>query len=181
MGSTTGSGEIESAGFAWRDAGGGQTGGRLITGPTVPMWKKISANRSTPPMDSSSIDLPGSRVESIRVEGERVTVRFAPAYITKTLSGSTERTRWRQEGALVFEGAEMIQEPPECPAVCAGGDVGENVYTYRDMIPIPLESRGRAHCNLRFEGTDRRLVLHGEAVRLEMEDRPHYIEHIRGA
>jgi len=132
-------------------------------------------------VDSSSIDLPGSRVESIQIEGDRVTVRFSPAYIVKTLSGSAERTRWRQEGALIFEGAEITQEPPVCPAVCSGGDVGENVYTYRDMIPIPLESRGRTHCNLRFEETDRRLVLYGETVRLEMVDRPHYIEHIKAA
>lgn len=130
-------------------------------------------------MDSSSIDLPGSRVESIEITGERVVVRFAPAFIIKTLSGSTERTRWRQEGALIFEGAEVTAEPPDCPATCAGGDVGENVYTYRDMIPVPLESRGRTHCNLRFEGSDRRLVLHAETVKLEMVEHPRYIEHLR--
>ncbi len=130
-------------------------------------------------MDSISIDLPGSEVESIRIDGDRVILRFSRAYLIKTMSGSAERTRWWQAGELVFEQAEVEGESPACPCVCAGGDVGENVYTYRDMIPIPLKSQGRAHCDLRFEGDDRHLVVTAGAVELKMEDRPHYIEHIR--
>jgi hypothetical protein len=130
-------------------------------------------------MDSSSIDLVGSEVEAITIECDRVIVRFSRAYIEKTMSGSVERTRWWQTGSLMFEGAEIEGETPECPCVCAGGDVGENIYTYRDMIPIPLKSRGRAHCDLRFEDTDRHLRVIAEAVELRMDDRPHYIEHVR--
>ncbi|MES9905986.1 MAG: hypothetical protein ABW168_25340 [Sedimenticola sp.] len=130
-------------------------------------------------MDSSSIELHGSEVESIQVEDDRVVIHFSRAIIIKTLSGSTERTRWWQAGELIFEGAEVEGEVPECPAVCAGGDVGENIYTYRDMIPVPLESRGHAHCDLGFDGSDRRLRVQGESVKLKMDDRPRYIDHIR--
>ncbi len=130
-------------------------------------------------MDTSSIDLPGCEVESIRVEGEQVILRFSRAYIIKTMTGSVERTRWYQSGELIFDGAEVQGDLPECPCKCAGGDVGENIYTYRDMIPVPLESRGAAHCDLRFEDTERRLVVNAKGVRLAMEDRPYYIEHIR--
>jgi hypothetical protein len=130
-------------------------------------------------MDSSSIDLAGSEVASVERHEDRICVRFSRAYIIKTMTGSSERTRWWQAGRLVFEGAEVEGELPDCPAVCSGGDVGENIYTYRDMIPVPLESRGRAHCDLRFEGQERHLRLMAEAVRLEMDDRPRYIEHIR--
>ena len=62
---------------------------------------------------------------------------------------------------------------------CAGGDVGENIFTYRDMIPLPLESRGQAHCDLGIEGSDAHIRLQAAAVKLEMEDVPKYIEHIR--
>ncbi len=130
-------------------------------------------------MDSSSIDLPGSEIESIRQEGGSVVVRFSRAYIIKTMTGSAERTRWWQAGELVFEGAELLEAAPECPCVCDGGDVGENVYTYRDMIPVPLKSRGRAHCDLRFQGADARLRVEAEGVELVMEDRPYYIKHIK--
>lgn len=129
-------------------------------------------------MDISSIELPGCEVESIRRDGDRVILRFSRAYIIKTMTGSAERTRWHQSGNLVFEKVEVEGEFPPCPCICTGGDVGENIYTYRDMIPIPLESRGRAHCDLQFEGGGR-LRLRAEGVRLEMEDRPYYIEHIR--
>lgn len=130
-------------------------------------------------MDTSSIDLPGSEVESIEVQDGRVTVRFSRAYIMKTMTGSAERTRWWQAGDLIFGGAGVEGEPPASPCTCAGGDVGENVYTYRDMIPLPLDSQGHSHCRLRFEGTDKMLVVRGDSVRLVMQDRPHYIEHIR--
>ncbi|MDJ0805195.1 MAG: hypothetical protein QNJ78_00010 [Gammaproteobacteria bacterium] len=129
-------------------------------------------------MDSSTIDLPGSEIASITLNDGVLSVNFSRAIIIKTMSGSEERTRWWQTGALVFEDAEVEGELPTCPCVCAGGDVGENVYTYRDMLPLPLESQGRAHCDLRF--TDQSVTLKATAsgVKLMMEDRPQYIEHI---
>jgi len=130
-------------------------------------------------MDSTTIELPGSEIDSIDFTDGRLSLHFSRAHIIKTIDGSQERTRWWQAGDLVFEEAELHSEPPACPCVCAGGDVGENVYTYRDMLPIPLESRGRAHCELRFEGRDEPLRVVATGVRLVMEDRPHYIEHIR--
>lgn len=131
-------------------------------------------------MDSTTVDLPGCEIESIVLDGDRLKIRFSRAYLIKTLSGSEERTRWWQAGSLIFEGAELEGAPPACPCVCEGGDVGENVYTYRDMLPLPLESQGRARCELRFRGVPEPLRAYARGVRLEMEDRPHYIEHLRG-
>ena len=131
-------------------------------------------------MDLTSIELPGSILHSVtRADGE-VRIRFEPAYLIQTMTGSEERTRWRQNIVLVFEEAELIEGGDAAfPATCAGGDVVENVYTYRDMVPVPLESRGRAGCNLALEGTDTRLRVEAGGVRLEREDLPRYIEHIR--
>ncbi|MES9992555.1 MAG: hypothetical protein ABW098_11410 [Candidatus Thiodiazotropha sp.] len=130
-------------------------------------------------MDSSSIDLPGSEVESIIFENGLLTIRFSRAIIIKTMSGSEERTRWWQAGALIYKAAELETAIPDSPCVCEGGDVGENVYTYRDMIPIPLQSQGRARCDLKFDSSEERLKAWGEGVKLVMQDRPHYIEHLR--
>ena len=130
-------------------------------------------------LDSSSIELPGSEIESVTIDGDTVRVRFSRARIVKTMTGSVERTRWWQRGDLVMEEAMLDGEVPDTPAVCAGGDVYDNVYTYRDMVPVPLETRGRTGCSLRFEGTDRRLDVSAGETRLEMEDVPKYIEHIR--
>jgi hypothetical protein len=130
-------------------------------------------------MDSSSVDLPGSEVESIVYENAILTIRFSRAFVIKTMSGSKERTRWWQAGALVYTGAELDSDIPGFPCICEGGDVAENVYTYRDMIPIPLDSHGRARCDLKFDSSEVRLQAWAEGVRLVMVDRPRYIEHIR--
>jgi len=131
-------------------------------------------------MDKTNIELPGCELELIAREGNQVRLRFSRAILIKSMTGARERTRWWQAGELIFDEAEVEGDLPAGPLICDGGDVGENIYTYRDMLPIPLESQGRAWCNLRFRNTDARLRLEASGVRLRMEDLPHYIEHIRG-
>ena len=130
-------------------------------------------------MDSSSIQLPGAEIESVRVTDGVLRVHFSRAYIVKTMTGSTEKTLWWQAGDLVLEDAEPELPLPTVAAVCAGGDIEENVYVYRDMIPIPLDTRGRCRCDLRLRDSDARIAADGTSIRLEMHDVPRYIEHIR--
>ena len=130
-------------------------------------------------MDSSSIELAGSEIDRIDLTGTRLEVHFSHAVIIKTMTGSVEKTKWWQAGSLIIKGAHVREPLPQGPLVCVGGDLDENVYTYRDMIPVPLESRGMIRCDLRFKGTEARLVVEGEAVKLALEDVPKYIEHIR--
>jgi len=133
-------------------------------------------------MESSSIELPGSEIGAVSHRDGYLCIYFSRAYIVKTMTGSYERTRWRQSGNLVMEDAEIESgPPPEGPLVCDGGDIDDNIFTYRDMIPVPLATRGRTRCDLGFRGTDRRLVAEGTALRLEMTDVPKYIEHIPSA
>jgi hypothetical protein len=132
-------------------------------------------------VDSSNIELAGSEIAGITLENQVLRVQFSRAYIIKTMTGSVERTRWWQAGDLVLEGVELTGEVPSGPLVCAGGEVGENIYTYVDMIPIPLNSRGHSECLLRFAGTDREFQARGRAIRLELREVPKYIEHLRPA
>lgn len=130
-------------------------------------------------MDSTSIDLVGSKIAAVTVDGDTVRIAFEPAYLVKTMTGSVERTRWWQNGELVFDGAELDADEvlPELPADCTGGDVGENVYTYRDMVPLPLHSQGRAHCALKVG--DSTIRVNATGVTLQMDGVPKYIEHLR--
>lgn len=129
-------------------------------------------------MDSSQINLPGSEIGSIDLEHGTIRVNFTRVSILKSMTGSKERTRWWQAGALVIEGVEGQPTLPRGSLVCAGGDIDENVYTYRNMIPVPFTSRGSIRCLLRFEGRDDPLIVSGRAIRLEMIDVPRYIEHV---
>lgn len=125
------------------------------------------------------IDLNGSEVASIDLNDARLSIHFSRAYLVKTMTGSNERTRWWQAGSLTIEGAELLSAPPAGPLRCAGGDLDENIYTYRDMIPVPFESRGRIRCQLHFDGIADPLIASGCAVMLRMLDTPKYIEHLR--
>ena len=68
-------------------------------------------------MDSTSIELPGSRITAVTVDGSTVRIEFDPAYLVKNMTGSVERTRWRQSGALVFEGAALDEDSPDRKSV----------------------------------------------------------------
>lgn len=132
-------------------------------------------------MDSTSIDLVGSRITAVETDGDTVRVRLEPAYLIKTMTGSVERTRWWQNGYLVFTAAALRDQEVlnSLPGECAGGDVSENIYTYRDMLPVPLESAGQASCSLKIKDSDDLLQIDAEGVVLELEDVAKYIEHIR--
>ncbi len=132
-------------------------------------------------MDSTSIVLPGSEIESLQLQKNQLRIRFSRAYLLKTMTGSVEQTRWWQTGELILEGVQLSEPLPPMPAICAGGDIDDNVFTYRDMIPVPLETRGQVGCTLRFQDTDARLEARGTGLRLQMFDVPKYIEHIRPA
>ncbi|WP_209262470.1 hypothetical protein [Thiorhodococcus minor] len=126
-----------------------------------------------------SVDLRDSEISDIRLAEGRFELTFARAYLIKTMTGSLEKTRWWQAGVLVIDEAEAEVPVPTGPQVCAGGDIEDNIYTYRDMIPVPLESRGRVGCRLQLQGMEASLIVSGAAIRLEMKDTPKYIEHIR--
>ena len=130
-------------------------------------------------MDSISVELPGSEIGDVSFQDGCLRIHFSRAYIVKTMTGSLERTRWWQSGDLIMEGAEPRTPLPAGAMVCDGGDIDDNVFTYRDMIPIPLDTRGHTRCELRLRGASQRLVAEGAALRLEMKDVPKYIEHIR--
>ena len=132
-------------------------------------------------MDSTSIELVSSTVSSVKVDGTTIKISFEPAIIIKTMTGSVERTRWWQNGELIFDcvSDENLNQLPALPASCEGGDIGENIYTYRDMIPVPLESVGRAHCSLKIAGSEVPLIVQAEAVTLVLKDVAKYIEHLR--
>lgn len=130
-------------------------------------------------MDSSSIQLADSEIGAIEQSPERLRIHFSRAIIVKTMTGSAEKTLWWQAGDLLLDAPEVEGEAPEAPVTCIRGDIDDNIYTYRDMIPLPLESRGAIRVELHFAGDLPPLVASGTAIRLDMHDVPKYQRHIR--
>jgi hypothetical protein len=130
-------------------------------------------------METTSIELPGTEIDRITLIDATLRLHFARALIVKAMTGSPERTRWWQAGELVIDGAQPQDPLPQAPLVCAGGDIDDNIYTYRDMIPLPLSATGRVGCVLKSSDGGRSIRATGTALRLEMEGIAKYIEHIR--
>jgi hypothetical protein len=130
-------------------------------------------------LDSSQIELAGSEIQSFDWRDGVLRVRFARASIIKSMTGSRERTRWWQPGDLVLEGVVTATGRPSGPRTCAGGDLDVNVFTYRDMIPIPFAGSGRIRCMLRWEDHSDPFIAEADAARLELDGVAKYIEHIR--
>jgi hypothetical protein len=130
-------------------------------------------------VDSSSIQLPDSEIATVRHDAACLCIHFARAIIIKTMTGSAEKTLWWQAGDLVIDDPEIQGDLPTGPVTCAGGDIDENVYTYRDMIPMPLESRGMIRVELRIKGDAPALIVSGSGIRLQMHGTPKYQRHIR--
>lgn len=130
-------------------------------------------------MDISHIDLNGSQIQSITADNSTLCVTFSRAVIIKRMAGSRERTRWWQAGVLIVDGLKGHLECPSGPLICTGGDIDENLYTYRDMLPIPFTSRGHIRCQLRFVGRAEALVVEGTSAQLDLEGVPKYLEHLR--
>lgn len=130
-------------------------------------------------MDSSYIELKGSEIELIESTSAIVRLAFPRALIIKNMTGSKERTRWRQAGVLLLQDVGNPPDLNEGAVVCAGGDIDDNVYTYRDMIPIPFSSRGLIRCTLRLEGVPTTWLIEARSARLEMEGVAKYLDHLR--
>ncbi|MGD2020586.1 MAG: hypothetical protein PVJ30_01950 [Thiohalocapsa sp.] len=130
-------------------------------------------------MDSSSIQLADSEIDAIEQSDAHLRIHFSRAVIIKTMTGSAEKTLWWQTGNLILEAPEIEGDIPDVPLTCTGGDIDDNIYTYRDMIPLPLASRGVIRVELQFEGHQPALVASGSAILLDMHDVPKYQRHIR--
>jgi hypothetical protein len=132
-------------------------------------------------MDSSSIQLPDTEISAVDYQSGCLRIHFSRAIIIKTMTGSAEKTLWWQAGDLLLDDAQVEGELPVGDAVCAGGDIDDNVYTYRDMIPLPLDSRGAIRLELKMRGDAPPLIASGSAIRLEMQGTPRYERHLRDA
>lgn len=130
-------------------------------------------------MDSSSIQIADTEIAGATlVEGE-FRLHLARALIVKTMTGSVEQTLWWQAGALVIGTVNAASGLPAEQARCERGDLDDNEYTYRNMLPIPLESRGRIRLELYLEARTEPLIVEGQTLRLELHDTPKYIKHLR--
>lgn len=130
----------------------------------------------------TELSLPQARVERIERDGDTVRIHMREFFSFVSLTGSAQQTQWRQAGVLVLEGVEDHDEGSEIPngaLVILGGDVHDNAYTYRDLVPMPLDARGHVGYTLRIEGLEQPFALRGTRLRLDARGERRYVSHVQ--
>ena len=97
------------------------------------------------------------------------------------MENAIEDSLWTQAVELTITGIEQQGELPTCPCEVSGGDLTDNIFTYRDHAPLPINWRGTVSCKLDFAGHDTGLTISGDTLKVDPIAHPRYIKHIKKA
>ena len=127
---------------------------------------------------TSSLQLPGARLERIEQDDDTVTLHFSLIHLVQVMEGAFQDSLWKQACTLVIRNVEIDGELPQCPCEIQGGDMTDNIYTYRDHAPLPINWNGSVGCKFTVAGSNATFSIDGTAMKMEMLDHPRYIRHI---
>ena len=125
------------------------------------------------------LQIPGAQLASIEQTDTDITLHFSQVELLQEMEGAIEDSLWTQAVKLVIREISIAGDLPECPCVIKGGDMINNIFTYRDHAPLPIDWRGEVRCALIVAGSDARFSIDGESMQLEQIDTPRYIKHIK--
>ena len=128
---------------------------------------------------SYTLQLPEARLESIEQAADTITLRFSQVYLVQEMENAFDDSLWTQAVNLSISGCTLDGEPPACPCEITGGDFTNNIYTYRNHAPLPINWRGDVRCDIRVTGSDVVFSISGDSMRLEQLETPRYIRHIK--
>jgi hypothetical protein len=127
---------------------------------------------------TSSLQLPGARLERIEREVDTLTLHFSQVHLVQVMEDAFQDSLWKQAGKLVIRNVEIDGELPACPCEIQGGDMTNNIYTYRDHAPLPIDWNGSVGCKFTVAGSGAVFSADGTAMQMEMIDHPRYIRHV---
>jgi hypothetical protein len=128
---------------------------------------------------TNTLQIPGAQLKSIEQTDNDITLHFSQVQLVQEMEGAIEDSLWTQAVNLLIRDIEIEGELPVCPCVIKGGDLVDNIFTYRDHAPLPINWRGEVRCTLTVEGCDTSFSIDGESMQLEQIDTPRYIKHVK--
>ena len=126
-----------------------------------------------------TLQVPGAQLERIEQDGTEVRLYFSRFHIVQEIENAFEDSLWTQAGTLIVRDTEIVGGLPECPCELQGGDLINNIFTYRDHAPLPIDWTGEVGCSLRIAGSDRVISITGSGMQLVQLDFPRYLRHIK--
>jgi hypothetical protein len=129
-----------------------------------------------------NLQLPGAQLASIEQHGdERIILHFSQVQLVQQMEGAFEDSLWTQAVRLTLQDIEIDGVLPECPCELQGGELTNNIYTWRNQVPLPIRWRGDVVCKLVVAGAGAGAIctIRGNQLSLEQIDYPRYVRHIK--
>jgi hypothetical protein len=125
------------------------------------------------------LQLPGAQLASIDQGEDEITLHFSQVQLVQEMENAIEDSLWTQAIALTIKEIELEGELPACPCEIKGGDLIDNIFTYRDHAPLPINWQGEVSCKLIVAGNGTGFTISGAALNVNQIDNPRYIKHVK--
>jgi hypothetical protein len=124
------------------------------------------------------LQLHGAQLESIAQDADTITLHFSLVHLVQEMENAFEDSLWTQAIDMAVTGIEIEGGLPDCPCELSGGDLTDNIFTYRDHAPLPINWRGDVRCKL-ITTTGGEFSLTGDSLVVTPIEHPRYIRHVR--
>ncbi len=130
---------------------------------------------------TDTLQLPGAQLESIEQGDNAITLHFSQFEIVQEMENTIENSLWTQACDLVLRNIEISGELPECPCEIKGGDLTDNIFTWRDHALLPIDWHGDTGCKFSVAGSDAEFSINAEFLQVKRLEHPRYIRHMKKA
>ncbi len=128
-------------------------------------------------MSTTVWEFQGSQIVSAEHSGNDLVLHLQPFYILKSLAGSAEQTRWKQQGQLLITNAKTNFDQ-DLSGTIASGQLSHNAFVYRDEVPIPISIQGEISLQFTLEDSSLKLEITGDQASLHTEGLEKYVTHV---
>jgi hypothetical protein len=125
------------------------------------------------------LQLPGAQLASIEQGEDEISLHFSQVHLVQQMENAFEDSLWTQALDLTLKGIEIDGELPTCPCEVTGGDLIDNIFTYRDHAPLPINWNGDVSCKFTVAGCNHSITIRGESLKVNEIDNPRYIKHLK--
>jgi len=122
-------------------------------------------------------ELAGSRIVSIKREGDDLVLQLEPFFLLKSLAGSIDQTRWQQQGKLLIRNA-TISGKADPTGIISSGQLTHNAFVFRDEVPMPVSVQGKVSLRLNLDNEEDELVIDCDQLELQPQGLEKYVAHI---
>jgi len=125
------------------------------------------------------LQFPGARLESIDRDENQIILHFSQFHIVQEMENAFEDSLWAQACDLVLRDIGCSDGLPECPCEISGGDLINNIFTWRDHAPLPIDWHGDTGCRFTLAGSDKAFSISAGVLQVQRLEHPRYIRHIK--